>query len=60
MRNWTYESILWKSFASGLLNPISINDADAEVLQAANLLNPTQIRKAYYYRNEIWSLHLAL
>jgi hypothetical protein len=46
-----YESI-YEVMLQVYLNPISINDADAEVLQASYLLNPTQIANLISYRNE--------
>lgn len=46
-----YESI-YEVMLQVYLNPISINDADAEVLQASYLLTPNQIANLISYRNE--------
>jgi len=46
-----YESI-YEVMLQVYLNPISVNDADAEMLQATYLLNPTQIANLINYRNE--------
>ena len=53
--NLDYESIYEVLFQL-FLNPIDINKADAEILQATYLLNPDQISKLISYRNQFGSL----
>ncbi len=50
-----YESIYEVLFQL-YLNPIDINRADAEILQATYLLNPSQISQLINYRNRFGSL----
>lgn len=50
-----YESIYEVLFQL-YLNPIDINKADAEILQATYLLNPEQISNLISYRNQFGSL----
>lgn len=50
-----YESIYEVLFQL-YLNPIDINRADAEILQATYLLNPSQISQLISYRNQFGSL----
>ncbi|GAA0881193.1 helix-hairpin-helix domain-containing protein [Algoriphagus jejuensis] len=50
-----YESIYEVLFQL-YLNPIDINRADAEVLQATYLLNPSQVSQLISYRNEFGAL----